>query len=476
MTPPITADRDPLPDVAKRVLAALPIDHTGRSAPLAERMAKKIIPGVSIAVLEDGEVAWAAGIGVRETGRADPVTPRTLFQAASISKPVTAIAVMRLVQEGRLDLDADVNSYLTSWQVPVNDGWQPRITLRQLLSHTAGTTIHGFVGYLPGDPFPTTRQILDGEPPANTEPVRVSAYPGTINRYSGGGTTIVQQLLEDVTGRSFTDLMWELVLQPLGMTDSTYAQPLPEARWADAAHGHFLDGSPIANRWYVFPEQAAAGLWTTAADLLKVHREIQAAIAGRPSAVLTQASAEAMLTHQGEGQYGLGFFVFGEGDQIRYGHSGDNVVYRADFVAFAHHGHAAAVLTNGVLGDELIWEIYGAIAREHAWPLAPGEFNGTYYQPYPPAHPDAASLRKYTGSYEVRPGYVFRVSLGPDGLALEHPAQPPMPLRPVATDENVFQLLPLEAELRFECDDEEVYAFTLKQGYFETNAAKLPDN
>lgn len=474
MTLPISADRDPLPDAAQRVIAALPIDYTGRSAPLAERMAKKAIPGVSIAVLEDGEVAWAAGFGVREAGRTDPVTPHTLFQAASISKPVTALAVMRFVQEGRLDLDADVNSYLTSWQVPANAGWQPRITLRQLLSHSAGTTIHRFVGYLPEGTFPTTREILDGLPPANTEPVRVDAYPGTISRYSGGGTTIVQQLLEDVTGRAFTDLMWELVLQPLGMTDSTYAQPLPEARWADAAHGHFLDGSPIANRWYVFPEQAAAGLWTTATDLLKVHREIQTAIVGGEGALLTKKSAETMFTHQGEGQYGIGFYVFGEGDQIRYGHAGDNVVYKADFVAFAHHRHAAAVLTNGVLGDELIWEIFGAVAREHAWPLAPGEWNGTFYQPHRPAHPSAETLEAFVGSYEARPEFTFQVRLGPDGLTLEHPAQAPISLHPVEESDTVFDLAPLEGEVRFERgDDGAVIALTLKQGYFETYVAKV---
>src|SRR5579871_2129636 len=203
--------------------------------PLAERLAYYETPGISIAVIEDYEIAWTRGYGVKEAGKSDAVTTETLFQAGSISKPVAAMAALHLVEAGKLDLDEDVNTYLTSWKVPPNADWQPRITLRQLLSHTAGLTIHGFPGYLPTRPIPTVPQLLDGEPPANTGAVRVNAVPGTQFRYSGGGTTIVQLMLMDVLGKPFPQIMRKLVLDPLQMHHSTYEQPLPPSRAEFAA-------------------------------------------------------------------------------------------------------------------------------------------------------------------------------------------------------------------------------------------------
>src|SRR5579859_3674956 len=191
-----------------------------RVAAITERMAFARVPGVSIAVIDDGELAWAMGYGVRENGRPDPVATETRFQAASISKPTTAFAVLRLVHEGRLDLDEDIQRYLRSWSLPANGAWQPRLTLRHLLSHTGGVTVPAFPGYLPDEPIPTLRQVLDGTPPANTSPIRVDTLPGLQHRYSGGGTTIVQQLLIDVVGQPFPVLMRDLVLDPLGMEHS----------------------------------------------------------------------------------------------------------------------------------------------------------------------------------------------------------------------------------------------------------------
>jgi len=246
-----------------------------RTITLAERMNTLVTPGVSIAVIEDGKIAWAKGWGVREAGQPDPVTPQTLFQAASISKPVTALAVLRLVEQGRLDLDEDVNAYLTSWKVPANDGWQPVVTLRQLLSHTGGTTVHGFPGYPPDQPLPTAVQVLEGGPLANTDPLVVNVLPGTVNRYSGGGTTIVQQMLVDVLGQPFPQIMREWVLGPLGMERSTYEQPLPPHRRQEAATAHPSGGTPQPGRWHVYPEMGAAGLWTTPSDLVHFQGRIR---------------------------------------------------------------------------------------------------------------------------------------------------------------------------------------------------------
>jgi CubicO group peptidase (beta-lactamase class C family) len=209
---------------------------------LEQRMADCATPGISIGVIDEFQVVWAGGFGKRTAGTTDEVTPNTPFQAGSISKPVFALAVMKLVEKGQIDLDADVNHYLESWQIPTNEGWQPRVTLRQLLSHTAGTSVHGFPGYPTAGPWPAIPQILEGIPPANTPPVVVDLLPGIQFRYSGGGTMIAQQLVVDLLGKPLPDIMRELVLDPLEMSDSTYEQPLPAAMAARAATAHPWNG------------------------------------------------------------------------------------------------------------------------------------------------------------------------------------------------------------------------------------------
>src|SRR5262249_46759440 len=250
-------------------------------------------------------------------------------QAGSISKPVCALAVMRLVEQGTLDLDVDVNGYLSSWRAPANGGWQPRITLRQLLSHTAGTTVHGFRGYPASGPWPTPLQVLQGVPPANTPEVIVDLMPGLAFCYSGGGTTIAQQVVVDVLGRPFPELMRELIFDPLGMVDSTFEQPLPAAMAACAATAHPLNGQPLAGGWNVYPEMAAAGLWTTAADLSRLAVALVQAVREEQSALpLKTETVAAMLRPQladeriGEHFVGLGWYCSGEGEDFCFGHSG----------------------------------------------------------------------------------------------------------------------------------------------------------
>ncbi|KQY94445.1 hypothetical protein ASD24_02470 [Paenibacillus sp. Root52] len=221
----------------------------GQEATLADRMTYYNTPGVSIAVINDFKLDWARGFGVREAGKPEPVTETTLFQAASVSKPIFAIAVMRLVQEGKLDLDRDVNEYLTSWKIPSVSGWQPKVTLRQLLSHSAGVTIQGFPGYERTGELPKLVQILNGQHPANTSSVEVNVIPGLQFRYSGGGTTIAQQLVEDRLNQPFAEIMSELVFAPLGLTNSTYEQPLPSQRHETIATGHPWKGRPLPGKW-----------------------------------------------------------------------------------------------------------------------------------------------------------------------------------------------------------------------------------
>jgi CubicO group peptidase (beta-lactamase class C family) len=247
---------------------------------LTAEMAAMQVPGVSIAVIHNGAIEWAQGFGIAAAGGA-PVTAETLFQAGSISKPVAAMAALRLVQEGKVNLDADINTYLTSWKLPASEaaGGKP-VTLRELLSHTGGTTVHGFAGYAAGEPVPTLTQVLDGVKPANSEAVRVDIAPGTKWRYSGGGYSIMQQAAIDVTKSPFPQVMHDTVLAPIGMTHSTYQQPLP-ADWKPVATPYDGKGKPIPGGAHTYPEMAAAGLWSTATDLARYVIENQLSLEGK---------------------------------------------------------------------------------------------------------------------------------------------------------------------------------------------------
>ena len=345
--------------VAGRPLPAKPLSPAdGR----AEDVRVSASPSSTTAPIE-----WAKGYGVTETGTATPVTAQTLFQAASISKPVAALAALRLVEQGKLALDEDVNAKLASWKVPENDFTKTeKVTLRRLLSHSAGLTVHGFGGYAADAPVPTLVQVLDGAKPANSGAVRVDVVPGTIWRYSGGGYTVAQLLMTDVTGRPFPDLMAELVLKPVGMTDSTYEQPLPEARRGAAASGHTSDGKLLPGRYHTYPEMAAAGLWTTPTDLAKFLLEIERARRGK-SAVLSQALALEMTTAQKPG-YGLGLSLDGFGKSASFGHGGSNEGFKCQMTAFFEGGRGAVIMTNGDQGGFLAGEILRAVAREYGWP------------------------------------------------------------------------------------------------------------
>jgi CubicO group peptidase (beta-lactamase class C family) len=335
-------------------------------AALLPIMARNHVPAVSIAVIRGGGIDWAGGYGVREAGGSDRVDDKTLFQAASISKPVTAAGALRMVETGELSLEEDVNLKLRSWKVPENEFTEKRpVTLRNLLSHSAGLTVHGFPGYPEGVELPTLVQILNGEKPANTEPIRVDIEPGTKSRYSGGGYLVAQQLMMDVAARPFPELMRKLVLEPAGMTSSTFEQPLLQNRRAQAAAGHRSDGKPIAGQWHVYPEMAAAGLWTTPTDLARFAIEIRRAYKGLSDALLSQAMARAMLTRQMD-DYGLGF-ALPSGGVFRFQHGGGNEGYTCFLVLSVETGDGVAVMTNGDSGEVLFKAVIAAIGAAYGW-------------------------------------------------------------------------------------------------------------
>ena len=327
---------------------------------LLDAMKRLNVPGVSVAVIKDGKVAWTRGYGVAWTG-GPAVTPQTLFQAASLSKPVSAMAALRMVEQGKLDLDAGIDQALTSWTLPKGDGMP---SLRQLLSHTGGMSVSGFPGYAADKSVPTLQQVLDGAGPANTKAIRVNAAPGSAFRYSGGGYTVVQQAMIDRAGQPFDVILRELVLAPLRMTASTYAQPLPPDLAPNAARPHDEDGKPYPGGAYTYPEQAAAGLWSTPQDLARFAIAIQQGAAGATGGVLTPAMTRAMLQPV-KNNYALGLSIEDSGKG--FSHGGSNQGFKAVIYAAVADGSGAVILTNGDNGIDVAAGLMRAIAYEYKW-------------------------------------------------------------------------------------------------------------
>ncbi len=326
--------------------------QSGSHVTLESRMATLHVPGVSIAVIHNGKIEWARGFGVTKIG-GSPVTINTLFQAGSISKPLTATAVLHLVQLGQLNLDTDVNQYLKTWKVPENTFTsQKDVTLRELLTHTAGMTVHGFPGYASGATVPSLVQVLNGEPPANTPAIRVDTVPNTIWRYSGGGYTVTQQLLLDQTRKSFPQFMQDAVLGPFGMTHSTYEQPLPTTKSADAATPYDQNGAPIPGGSHTYPEMAAAGLWTTPSDLARYAIEIQKSLAGESNRVLSKATANEMVKLGGLGSWGLGLQVGGSPDHPYFEHGGADEGFISNLVAYRNGDGVATLQWRLIVGAD----------------------------------------------------------------------------------------------------------------------------
>ena len=404
-------------------------------------MRKLFTPGVSIAVVDDFELAWAGGFGVRKRREEGAVSADTLFQAASISKPIFALAVMRLAKTGMLELDADVNEYLQSWRVPDSAGWRPQITVRQLLSHTAGTTEHGFAGYPPSAELPALTEVLNGVPPANSGAIVVDLLPGLQARYSGGGTTIAQQVVTDVLRRPLPEIMRELVLDPLQMNCSTYEQPLPARLADDVAVAHGWDGAPLSGGWRVYPEMAAAGLWTTAADLARLATELMRILRGDELALgLDRDAIGEMLRPQlpdqklGDDYYGIGWLCAGQDDAFQFGHGGRNEGYVGSIRLLPARGKAAVVLLNSNRGFPLREEIVAAIGRNYEWPAAASV----------PKIVAVPSDVNYAGTYRDLAGFTFRVAQTKVGLLLQFGAQKSLPLDRISPLEFASDVLDLK--------------------------------
>lgn len=336
-----------------------------------QQMRKYGIPGLSMAVVDDGMIASVRCYGIADPVSRRPVKPNTLFQAGSISKSVAAIVALRAVEAGALTLDGDVNAKLKTWKVPENEYTRnEKVTLRRILSHTAGLTVHGFAGYAVDRPVPNLVQVLEGAAPANSPAIVVDVKPGTEWRYSGGGYTVMQQLLLDTFGGSFPAMAKKAVLGPCGMTDSSYEQPQPADREARTAAGTYADGTPVQGRWHIYPEMAAAGLWTTPTDLAKFILAVEASIAGNSGSVLSQRMALEMLTDQ-KGSDGLGTFLQGTGETLRFNHGGRDEGFDAFYLGYAYVGKGVAIMINANENAGVVQRIVKKVAADFNWPDYP---------------------------------------------------------------------------------------------------------
>ncbi|HEX6371355.1 MAG TPA: serine hydrolase domain-containing protein [Longimicrobium sp.] len=430
--------------------------RTDQGMSIAQRMRVFNTPAVSIAVIDNGRIEWARAYGTLQAGGSAAADTGTLFQAASISKPVSVLGAMKLVERGALSLDADVNTFLRSWKVPENAFTaREKVTLRRIVSHSAGLTVHGFPGYATTAAVPTTVQVLNGEPPANTAAVRVDTLPGSLTRYSGGGTTVMQLMMEDVSGRPFAEYMRDEVLLPLGMMHSSYGYEVSPERAARVARAHRRDGAPVEGGWHRYPEMAAAGLWTTPQDLARFGLAVLRAYQGQEGGPISPALARQMLTLTGraapDAGFGLGLQINGIGSPGEwFGHSGANEGYRAQLIVIPGTGQGVAIMTSGDMGGDLMIEIGRAVAREYGWPaFQPVEKTSVAMDP--------AALRDAPGRYRtVFQGDTIEYTVRAEGGSLTSQTRSwaePRVLHPASATELRFFVRESEREYTFERDE-----------------------
>lgn len=385
---------------------------------ILERMAYYKVPGVSIAVVQNGKIKWAKGYGLANTKTKQKVDTTTLFQAGSISKPVAALAALQLVEKDQLSLDQDVNNYLKDWKIPENEFTkEEKVSLKKILTHTAGITVHGFPGYTQNDALPSITQVLNGT--GNTSKITVDTIPGSLWRYSGGGYTVMEKMVEDVSKLPLEDYMASNVLQAIGMTNSTYEQPLRKALHGNASAAYNRNGELLDGLWNNYPEQAAAGLWTTPTDLANYCIEIQEIAQGKEGGVISQKTAKQMLSKD-QNDWGLGPSLSGEKESLIFRHGGKNAGFTNKLISFANRGEAVIVMTNADNGGPLIEEILRSISSYYDWGIS----NPRIIEPIALSREE---LNKYTGNYKLDyqvPGigdYIIEISIKNDKLFVNDP-------------------------------------------------------
>ena len=365
-----------------------------RPSTITERMAKYNLKGMSIAVIQDYKIAWAKGYGWADEENKIPVTTETLFEPGSISKSLNALGILKLAQEKKVDLNTDINTYLTSWKFPYDSlSKGKKITLAQILSHTAGLSVHGFPGHDIHERMPSVINVLDGKKPAVTPPVRSMFEPELKFEYSGGGITISQLLLTDVTKQDYATWMYNNILKPIGMQNSSFAQPPAKDKQALCASGFNADGSSVSNKFHVYPEMAAAGLWMTPSDLCNYVIDMQLAYQGKASKVLTPEMVKLHLTTYNDGPTSLGSFIEDHEGTKYFEHGAYNDGFCGDFYGSLDGGYGVAIFLNTENGL-ILPEVINSVAKAYNW-------KNFYREPIRKKciSVDAKAFKKYEGIY-----------------------------------------------------------------------------
>jgi CubicO group peptidase (beta-lactamase class C family) len=335
---------------------------------IEQRLTAHEVPGAAVAIIDNGEIVWAKGYGTALAGSEIEVDVQTVFSVGSISKLVNAALILRLVAEKKIDLDIDVNTYLKSWKIPENSFSKVnKVTLRSILSHTSGFSQHGFDDYLPGDKLPTALETLNGIEPAKNDPVRLVFSPSQEMRYSGGGITVSQVIVEDITGLSYNDAANKYVFEPLGMNRSTFINPLPND-YGNVAKSHDEYGEPTAlpRGWEAMPEMAASGLWTNVLDVSQFIIALMKSLTCE-SDFLPPEIAKDMMTRVENSWHGLGPRLNGNNETQVFHHGGANDSYRAWVEGHPQNKSGIVIFTNGTDGHWIHKEMRKSAEDEFCW-------------------------------------------------------------------------------------------------------------
>ena len=424
--------REKIDQFENRLSHRVQIEDQGQtSMKLFERMDFYKTPGLSISIINNNKVEWSKSYGVKSKGSTEKINPETLFQVASISKPISALATLILVEKGSLSLDDPLNDYLKSWKVQDNEFTRNKEPcIRDLLSHSAGFT-NGSVGdYLDTDSIPTLLEALNGTPPSEKPPVTIDFEPGTKWRYSGGGYSVLQQLLIDHNDMDFMSYINNALFRPLNMSHSFFQQPLSPSLSGYASKGHDEYGNIVNGGWTILPEMAAGGLWSTSLDLAKVIIEVNRSYLGSSNKIISKTMTREMLKKQ-KADYGLGFQIEGQDYNITYSHSGSNEGYRSFFVGYPERKQGVVILTNSNAGDALRWEIMRSLSTIYDLPNFQQIIRSTVSF-------DSSVLKKFEGIYEFEysKSWVITISNHEDRLYAKLNEDPKFEIFPES--ENTF--------------------------------------
>lgn len=419
---------------------------------LQERMNYYKIKGISIAVIKDYKIDWARGYGWADLAENRPVTTSTLFQAASISKSLNGFGILKLAQDKKIDIYTDINNYLRSWQFPYDSLSNGKIiTIANLLSHTGGINISGFDGYTKVDSLPTIIQILNGGKPSNSDAVKSIFEPNLKYKYSGGGITISQLIIEEVSGKNYAEFMERNILKPIGMQNSFYTNTSSKNKLRLLATGYNGD-KEVTMKYHIYPEKAAAGLWTNPMELSKFVIEVQKSLVNKSNKILSQKMTQLMLTPYVDNSSALGVFIEDKEGIKYFRHGGVNEGFTSLYFGSVENGNGAVVMCNST-DKTILYEIINSIATIYKWK--------NYYKPMPKKviKIDSLALSQYVGKY-ISNNREYKISQDKDNLFLELFGQKWQIYFTSKTDFFMYQAPGIEHQFIF--NDSKIKAFEIK--------------